>query len=249
MLKPGAWQEEKFRIESKASLETVLNYIDENEEDLEALQVLYVYPEDTSPQSSPAKTLLLNNEEFGKEESRSGTSHSKTSERSSNQSRFAIELHRRDKVCLLCGETNSLEGAHIVDASAKLSEVEMNYLGLSTKYEFFNGILLCCNCHCKYDKWIYGIDKDGFLWEKINGKWTKNEKKNIFSSKDERNSRRYPCSRTLEWKFQRFLLNRDKLLSRIMYSFSSLSMSLTPPKNNKGGKKKIKVGKGKGSLL
>jgi hypothetical protein len=45
-LKPGVEQDEKVRITNKAELEENFEYIDENEEFSEALQVLYVYPED-----------------------------------------------------------------------------------------------------------------------------------------------------------------------------------------------------------
>ena len=50
-LKPGVEQDEKVRITNKAELEEIFKYIDENEEFMDALQVLYVYPEDLTPQS------------------------------------------------------------------------------------------------------------------------------------------------------------------------------------------------------
>ena len=48
-LKPGVAQEGRVRITNKAELEEIFNYIEENAEVPEALQVLYVYPEDVTP--------------------------------------------------------------------------------------------------------------------------------------------------------------------------------------------------------
>jgi hypothetical protein len=62
-LKPGVQQDEKVRITNKAELEAIFEYIVENEEIPEAIQVLYVCPEDVTPQSSPAKTPIPYNQE------------------------------------------------------------------------------------------------------------------------------------------------------------------------------------------
>ena len=91
-LKPGVEQDEKVRITNKAELEEIFKYIDENEEFMDALQVLYVYPEDLTPQSSPAKTPIPIVEEKEK-------SDSVKSDRSTYQKRFAREVARRDVFC------------------------------------------------------------------------------------------------------------------------------------------------------
>jgi hypothetical protein len=140
VLKPGVGQDEKVRITNKAELEAVFEYIDDNEEFLEALQVLYVYPEDVTPQSSPAKTPIPDVEEIDK-------SDSVKSDRSTYQKRFAREVTRRDVSCRLCGGENALIGAHIVDAEAKLTASELRELGIHNKYEIWNGVLLCAVCH------------------------------------------------------------------------------------------------------
>ena len=231
-LKPGVLLEEKVRIRNKSELEEICDYIDENEEILEALQVLYIYPEDASPQSSPTKTPVPYHEEEYKAESSSGKNESVKSDRSTYQNRFAREVARRDEnKCLLCGETHALEGAHIVDVKAKLTTLELRNLGIHNKYEVWNGILLCAVCHHKYDHWQHGIDKDGFLWKK-NGQWIKDEAVNIYPSPEFKTKRQYPDPNLLDWKFERFLLNRNNVIARITYGITSLFVT-SPTKGRK----------------
>lgn len=224
-LKPGVEQDDKVRITNKAELEEIFKYIDENEEFTEALQVLYVYPEDLTPQSSPAKTPIPIVEDREK-------SDSVKSDRSTYQKRFARDVTRRDRFCRLCGGENALIGAHIVDAEAKLTADELLELGIYNKYEVWNGVLLCAVCHHQYDHWHHGIDKNGFLWKKENGQWTKDEEVNIYPTKEAKDRRQYPDPILLEWKFARFLLKRDNVLARISYGITSLFVT-TPKKGRK----------------
>mmetsp|Transcript_28617 Transcript_28617/g.39302 ORF Transcript_28617/g.39302 Transcript_28617/m.39302 type:complete len:163 (-) Transcript_28617:246-734(-) len=63
-LKPGDLLEDRILITNQSELEAIFAYIDQNDEDPEALQVLYFNPEDDFPQSSPTKTpIILNMEE------------------------------------------------------------------------------------------------------------------------------------------------------------------------------------------
>lgn len=225
-LKPGVEQDEKVRITNKAELEEIFKDIDENEEFVDALQVLYVYPEDLlTPQSSPAKTPIPIVEEREK-------SDSVKSDRSTYQKRFAREVARRDVLCRLCGGEDALIGAHIVDAEAKLTAGELRELGIHNKYEVWNGVLLCAVCHHQYDHWQHGIDKDGFLWKKENGQWIKDEEVNIYPSPEYKNKRQFPDPILLEWKFARFVVKRDNVLARITYGITSLFVS-TPTKGRK----------------
>lgn len=231
-LKPGIQQDEKVRITNKAELEAVFEYIDENEEIPEAIQVLYVYPEDISPDNSPVTTPTpyINGEV--KNESSSGKDESVKSDRSSNQKRFAKDVARRDVSCRLCGGLNALIGAHIVDVKAKLTPTELHELGIHSKYEIWNGVLLCAVCHHQYDYWQHGIDKDGFLWKKSNGQWIKDDEVNIYPSLEHKSKKQYPDPKLLEWKFERFVLKRNNVLARITCSLTSLLVS-TPNKKHK----------------
>lgn len=231
-LKPGDLLEDKVLISNQCELEAIFRYINENEKIREALVVLYIYPEDASPQSSPTKTPVPYHEEEHKLESSSGKNESVKSDRSTYQNRFAREVARRDEnKCLLCGETYALEGAHIVDVKAKLTILELKILGIHNKYEVWNGLLLCAVCHHKYDHWQHGIDKDGFLWKK-DGQWIKDETVNIYPSPEFRSRHQYPDPVLLEWKFERFVLNRDNVIARITYGITSLFVT-SPSKGRK----------------
>ena len=178
-LKPGCLWEDKILISNKSELEAIFDYIDKNEDSLEALQVLYIYPEDSSPKSSLAKT----SSPCVKGEELKINSCLVVSDRSSYQSIFAREVARRDgNKCLLCGQSSALEAAHIVEVQAVSTKLELDDLGIYDGYEIWNGLLLCNVCHYNYDNWLYGIDKDGFLWKKLNDQWSKVDKKNIYSA-------------------------------------------------------------------
>ena len=79
---------------------------------------------------------------------------------------------------------------------------------------------------------MIGIDKDGFLWKKVNGQWIRDEEVNIYPSPEFRNKRQYPDPILLEWKFERFVLKRNNVLARITYSLTSLFIS-SPTKARK----------------
>jgi hypothetical protein len=164
-------------------------------------------------------------------ESSSAKNDSVKSDRSTYQERFARELTKRDPTCRLCSVTLSLEGAHIVDASAKLTPSELKGLGIQSKYEIWNGILLCANHHHQYDYFHIGIDKDGFLWDKVNSQWIKDEAVNIYPTPELKNMRIYPDPILLQWKFDRFCLKRNDYISRLAYGFTSLFVT-TPTKGS-----------------
>ena len=125
----------------------------------------------------------------------------------------------------------ALEAAHIVDVQCKLSAQELENLGLDTKYELYNGILLCAVCHHKYDHWACGIDKEGFLWKKQDRVWVKDESVNIYARSQTKTSPRIPHPVLLHWKFQRFVEKRDTIMSRFSERFGSLFVSPTKKKN------------------
>ena len=85
-LKPGAMLEERVHITNTGELEEIVQYID-NEELPEAMQVLFLYPEDESPQNTPVKAVKSNNEK----------AESISTDRSTYQKRFAREVTNRDK--------------------------------------------------------------------------------------------------------------------------------------------------------
>lgn len=119
-----------------------------------------------------------------------------------------------------------------MDANAKLSADQLRYeLGLATKYEIYNGILLCGNCHYKYDHWIIGIDEDGYLWKKENGNWQRDRNINIFPNESAKTKHYYPDSNCLRWKFNRFDEKRDRLVTRMSNVLASIF--LTPPAKSK----------------
>ncbi len=193
---------------------------------------LFFSIQSTPAKSTPAKPLILYNNEAAKSESSSDKNDSVKSERSTYQKRFARELARRDEKCRLCGGKDALIGAHIVDAEAKLTPAQLRELGIHHKYEIWNGVLLCAVCHHKYDHWQHGIDADGFLWKKSNVDWIRDDKVNIYPSPEFKNQRQYPDPTLLEWKFGRFVLRRDNLLVRITYGLSSLFVT-SPTKESK----------------
>jgi hypothetical protein len=210
-LKPGAKLEERVRISNTGELEEIMQYID-NEESPQAMQVLFLYPEDESPHNTPAKTVKSNSEK----------SESASTDRSTYQKRFAREITIRDQnKCRLCDLNHSLRASHIIDASAKLTKVQLEALGIRTKYEVWNGILLCANCHDQYDRWMIGIDPDGYLCRREHNQWIIDQAINIYPSPNLKNNRLYPDPILLEWKFHKFIAKRDNFLVRISNMFSS----------------------------
>ena len=157
-LYPDCTHDQRVTIETTTKLCTVLDEIDGNSDNLE---IMYVYPEDCSPTSSPAREV-----------NKSETSSAK-SNRSTYQKRFKQDLDVRDKLkCLLCNSVDALIGCHIVDAAATLSIEEtttLDMLNARDRYAVYNGLLLCSNCHSMYDNWQLGVNDDGYLV-----KWVKN---------------------------------------------------------------------------
>lgn len=215
-LYPDCTHEQRVKIESTAKLSAVLHDIDSNSDNLE---ILYVYPEDSSPTTSPTKGVSSPARE---DVDKSETSSAK-SDRSTYQKRFKKELKRRDKSkCLLCSSVDALIGGHIVDAEAKLSNEEKEALDMfcaSDRYAVYSGLLLCANCHSMYDNWQLGVNDDGFLvkWVKDIG-WVTDTAVNVYSDpSDKKSSPKNPLSILLKWKFDRFVSKRDKT-STMLYN-------------------------------
>jgi hypothetical protein len=217
-LKPGQLQEQKFRISNKSDLEAVFRYIDENEHNSEALQTLYVYPEeDDSLKNSPRIDPISIREEEEKASSFNSYFMEVGMGRSTYQRMFANDVADRDEgMCRLCSGVNALTGAQIVDATeANLSISELQQLGLTHTYEIWNGILLCAGCHHQYDRWQLGNDRDGFLWRKSDNnnqqQWSKDSSVNIFPTPECAKVRLYPDPALLNWKFERFVTKRENI--------------------------------------
>ena len=217
-----------MKIESTEQLNVAIHDIDSNSENFE---ILYVYPEDDSPTSSPAKVVPSPLEDSEK----SDTSSSK-SDRSTYQKRFSKEVRRRDKdVCLLCQSKDALIGAHIVNAEIKLSEEEKEALDMfdaSDKYAVYNGLLLCSNCHSMYDNWQLGIDEDGYLIKRVGDSWVRDMTVNVYPDpSDKKSSPKNPLSILLKWKYDRFVSKRDKTMTILYNGFRDLFSS--PSKNKR----------------
>lgn len=234
VLYPGHTHDEREHITTTEKLLEVLSYIDshgnDDDDDDEALQVLFVYPEDNSPGVLPVKSVPVSPVPAiaPAAEEKSETSSQKSS-RSTYQKQFATEVKQRDGKCGICDTVSALEGCHIVDVQAKLSEFELRELGLVHKYEIWNGITLCATCHYNYDHWKHGIDEDGYVWTKEQGQWTLQTSRNIYPDPSSKTVRRYPDPGLLRWKFRRFEVNRDKITTRLANVLSSIF--LTPTKN------------------
>ncbi len=221
-LYPGSTYDQRVKIESTQKLNSVLADIDSDSDNLE---ILYVYPEDRSPTSSPTKGM---SSPAGEEVDKSETFSTKSDRqiyvsRSTYQKRFKRELKRRDKSkCLLCSSVDALIGANIVDAEAKLSNEEKEALDMfdaSDKYAVSNGLLLCANCHSMYDNWQLGVNDDGFLvkWVKDIG-WVTDTAVNVYTDpSDKKSSPKNPLSILLKWKYDRFVSKRYKT-STMLYN-------------------------------
>ena len=230
-LYPESTHEQRLKIDSDDKLHEVFNHIDS---DCKNLEILYLYPEDKSPISSPSTGVSPSPCEVAH---KSETSSSK-SDRSSYQKRFKKELMNRDNSkCLLCSCMDALHASHIVDADdAKLSSDEKRTLGManaSDRYAVYNGLLLCANCHSKYDNWELGVDDDGYLITRsVSGTvkgWIRNENVNVYTDpSDKKSSPKNPLSVLLKWKYDRFLLKRDRV-STVMFNLARGLLSPTKP--------------------
>ena len=108
-----------------------------------------------------------------------------------------------------------------MDASAKLTEAQLEPYGISTKYEVWNGLLLCANCHNQYDRWAIGINSDGYLCRRERNQWIIDQAINIYPSPELKNNRLYPDPILLEWKFLKFIEKRDNLIVRFSNLFTT----------------------------
>lgn len=225
---PNCTHEERVKIDTLDVLNSMLQKIDTDNNNLE---ILYIYPEEQSPTSSPSKGLPPT----PREEPDSSDTTSTKSDRSTYQKRFKKELVRRDKSqCLLCSSVNALIGAHIVDAEAKLSREEKEALDMdhaSDRYAVYNGLLLCANCHTMYDNWQLGIDDDGYLITWVKGGWERDENVNVYPDpSDKKSSPKNPLSVLLKWKYEKFVSKRDKKMTRLYNGMRGLFSSPTKSK-------------------
>lgn len=69
---------------------------------------------------------------------------------------FKREISARDSVCLFCWSLEVIEGAHIIaqknaNSVAYNDESLLQRVGLEQKHQVQNGLLLCSNCHKRFD--------------------------------------------------------------------------------------------------
>jgi len=172
-MSPHASVEERILISNKEQLESILEEID-SADDEESTQVLYVFTptlNNSSPQNTPIKQSL--EEEEKSSESTGELSEGKKKERDrAKQSKFREDLLYRDgEHCRLCSLA-PVEAAHIIDVEAKLTKDELRRYGLYDIYYVSNGVILCRLCHWNYDHFVIGINEDGYLVTKqrVSGK-------------------------------------------------------------------------------
>ena len=70
---------------------------------------------------------------------------------------------------------------------------------ISSLYEAPNGLILCPNCHIKYDSYIIGITPSGYIEENTNGSWKINQSKRIFKSEDILCNKMYPSEKNISY--------------------------------------------------
>jgi len=218
-LPTGEEWKSKQRIKSKSQLIECLEamFVSEDEE---MMKSIYIFAGNESPTTSPVKEerdkVDISQLEISGKPETSGSDSSNISgktSRSTCQKRFRETLLRRDgSKCLICPETTTLEAAHVIDVESKLSKAELEKLQLFDLYDCSNGIILCRNCHWKYDNWQLGITKDGRTETKIEGTWHISNFISIFKSPEHKTSRLYPSELVLDWKYQKFLEKRERSL-------------------------------------
>jgi hypothetical protein len=98
---PGMTHEQRIHLKTKDELLQALLYIDEHQHDMDAMQVLYIFPKSESPVASPGSGPLPPPPLKSDQRSDSSNSHSESSksERSTYQKRFAKEVKERDERC------------------------------------------------------------------------------------------------------------------------------------------------------
>ena len=99
---------------------------------------------------------------------------------------------------------------HLKIAGVDRTVQALHNYGIITKYELYNGLTLCAAYHREYDKlWSLGIDKDGYIWKRVNAEWTQG--RCIFPDGRVCN-RAYPSS---DLKFKRFVKYRNKMATKV----------------------------------
>lgn len=209
-MSPHASVEERILISNKEQLESILEEID-SADDEESAQILYVFTptlNNSSPQNTPMKQSL--EEEEKSSESTSKLSEGKKKERDrAKQSKFREDLLYRDgEHCRLCSQA-PVEAAHIVDVEAKLTKDELRRYGLYDIYYVSNGVILCRLCHWNYDHFVIGINEDGYLVTKQKGKWKTSNTVSIFRTPEEKGLHSSPLKEALRWKYDKFISKRD----------------------------------------
>lgn len=134
------------------------------------------------------------------------TDNSRASSRALQHTLRECLLERAGSRCLVCGcdEKRILQAAHVIGVSEQIPLKQLaNEFGLANRYELRVGLLLCSNCHIKFDKYLLGIDGDGNVYEKMGGEVKM--VKCIFDGIDEdRRLHHYPSRNMLEWKYKTF---------------------------------------------
>ena len=240
-LHPKANWEEKIKIETSAQLKY---FLDNPEEEIEEyFYTIYLFTGDNSPDSSPKKLLIQENEEQQEHKVETASSNSRKS-RGSFQTRFRTDLLTRDgDVCRTCLEKNSGEACHIIDVEWNFpNNILMREFSLMSVYDPRNGIILCKNCHWDYDHFFLGIDPDGNIYSR-HSESTRTFSKTIYLDEKEKEAKNtlLPSKKVLKFKYQRFLDHMEddegteastkKAATKKNYLSNLLSgLSLTPQK-------------------
>jgi hypothetical protein len=230
-LLPGQSHDQRSRIENTDQLVRYLSMVDETED---YIDILYVYPNEDSPASSPNKVPQF---PAASDSSRSSSDVSSDNGRSTYQKRFRTELLRRDKErCLLCSTDEALIGAHIVDVDATLTDLEKEQLDMkhtSDRYAVYNGLLLCANCRTSYDNWKLGVDGNGYLVKRDKdalGGWSRTTT-NVYPDPEDRfTNPKNPLGKLLTWKYEKFISKRDKTSTKV---YNTIVSYFTPTKGKK----------------
>jgi hypothetical protein len=79
-----------------------------------------------------------------------------------------------------------------------------------------------------YDSWQLGIDGDGYLIKKVEGKWEKDVTVNVYPDpSDKTSSHKNPLSKLLKWKYDRFVVRRENIFTRLVNGMRSIYVSPT----------------------
>ena len=208
-------------------LSEVLNEIDEfeNNDDIE-MGCIFVFVGNESPISSPEQEEPFGNEGITKLTIKDSNS-KKVSVKSSlsinsDQQRFLKFVLARDhSKCIICGEGDANNAAHIISVGSKVdNETLLREYQLDDVSDTSNGSNLCASCHNKYDNYIIGITPLGYIEEKKKNIWEINHSTCIFKSDEERTHKRYPSEKILKWKYDKFLKKKDPNIVKRLYKAS-----------------------------